>query len=67
MKISAVLLASGLARRYGSNKLLAEVDGEPLYQHAFQAVPPQLFHKAVVVSAYTPILEAAQRSGYATV
>lgn len=62
--ISAVLLASGLSRRYGSNKLLVEVDGIPLYRRAFQALPPALFHRAAVVSCYEEILAAAELAGY---
>lgn len=64
MTISAVLLASGLSRRYGSNKLLAEVDGLPLYHRAFQALPSTLFHRACVVSCYDEILAAAELAGY---
>ena len=64
MVISAVLLASGLSRRYGSNKLLAQVDGIPLYRRAFRALPPALFHRACVVSCYDEILTAAEQAGY---
>lgn len=62
--ISAVLLASGLSRRYGSNKLLEPVDGLPLYRRAFAALPAPLFHRAAVVSCYDEILRAAEGAGY---
>ena len=62
--VSAVLLASGLSRRYGSNKLLEPVDGLPLYRRAFAALPPPLFHRAAVVSCYDEILLAAEEAGY---
>ena len=64
LKISAVLLAAGLSRRYGSNKLLAEVDGLPLYRRAFAALPSSLFAQAAVVSCYDEILAAAGAAGY---
>ena len=32
--IACILLASGFGRRFGSNKLLYEVHGIPMYQHA---------------------------------
>lgn len=62
--VSAVLLASGLSRRYGSNKLLELVDGLPLYRRAFAALPAPLFHRAAVVSCYDEILLAAEEAGY---
>ena len=64
LKLSAVLLAAGLSRRYGTNKLLAEVDGLPLYRRAFAALPPSLFTPAAVVSCYDEILAAAAAAGY---
>ena len=33
-RVGAVLLASGLGRRFGSNKLLRLVEGVPLYRRA---------------------------------
>lgn len=64
MRLGCVLLASGYARRYGSNKLLTLRDGLPLYRRAFAALPPALFAKAVVTSQYEEILTAAGREGY---
>ena len=64
MRIGAVLLASGAARRFGSNKLLQEVDGAAMIQRAMWAVPACLFDKAVVVSAYPEILSLAEENGY---
>ena len=34
-EIGCVIMASGLAKRFGSNKLLAEFDGKPLLCRAF--------------------------------
>ena len=41
-RVGAVLLASGLGRRFGSNKLLRLVEGVPLYrrQQLVRAEPP---------------------------
>ena len=64
MTLSCVLLASGYARRYGSNKLLSLRDGVPLYRRAFSALPPALFHRAVVTSQYDEILADAGELGY---
>ena len=49
-RLGAVLMASGFGRRFGSNKLLAEVDGVPLYHRAMAALAPAEFDRAVVCS-----------------
>lgn len=64
MRVGAVLMASGGAARFGSNKLLHPVDGVPMIQRAFSAVPACLFEEAVVVSRYPDILELAEGQGY---
>lgn len=53
MKLGAVLMASGRARRFGENKLLHPVDGVPMMERAMNALPPELFTKAAVVSPYS--------------
>ena len=63
-RVSAVLLASGLGRRFGGNKLLADFEGRSLFRYAFSALPASLFRQAAVVSAYDEILSAAKEAGY---
>ena len=65
MKIGCVVLAAGNARRFGSNKLKAEVDGESLIHRALEAVPSGLV--TVVVSQYPEILALAGEYGFAAV
>lgn len=36
MKIALILLAAGNSRRFGSNKLLHEIDGRPMYLHTLE-------------------------------
>lgn len=62
--VGAVLMASGAGRRFGSNKLLAQVEGTPLISRVLSAVPAALFSKAVVCSPYPEILELAAAEGY---
>ena len=57
-------MASGFGRRFGSNKLLAEVDGVPLYHRAMAALAPAEFDRAVVCSPYRQILAAGERFGF---
>ena len=33
MKVSLIYMASGFGKRYGTNKLITEFQGEPLYLH----------------------------------
>ena len=65
LKIGCVVLAAGNARRFGSNKLKAEVDGESLIRRALEAVPNGLV--TVVVSQYPEILALAGEYGFAAV
>ena len=57
-----VLMASGLSTRFGSNKLLAPFDGQPLLYRAFAATDtPQLSARIVVTrSAQVQALCKAQ-------
>ena len=64
MKLGAVLMASGAGRRFGGNKLLHPVDGVPMVERAFAAVPAELFDRAYVVSCYPEILTLAGERGY---
>ena len=65
MKIGCVLLAAGNARRFGSNKLQVQVDGESLIRRALKAVPSGLV--TVVVSQYPEILSLAGEYGFEAV
>lgn len=67
MKLGAVLMAAGAAARFGSNKLFCPVDGVPMIERAFDALPPSLFRRASVVSCYPGILALAARRGYRAV
>ncbi|MGN1031706.1 MAG: NTP transferase domain-containing protein, partial [Butyricicoccaceae bacterium] len=68
--ICCVLLASGFGRRFGSNKLLYELNGKPLYLHALDMLR-QLSKRridgqeirVVVVSQYEEIETQACKLG----
>ena len=68
--IACILLASGFGRRFGSNKLLYEVHGIPMYQyalHMLQALSQQTIDgqriQIIVVSQYACIEQHAQELG----
>ena len=51
--IGCVIMASGLARRFGSNKLLADFGGRPLLCRALDATDtPQLACRIVVTEEF---------------
>lgn len=64
MKIGAVLMASGLGRRFGSNKLLTAVEGIPLYRRAMAALAGAGFDRLVVCSSYQEVLSAGEALGF---
>ena len=55
MKISLILLAAGDSRRFGSNKLLYELHGKPMYRYSVDEVAKldtTVFAEKIVVSQY---------------
>ena len=64
MRVGGVLLASGQGKRFGSNKLLAEVEGVPLYRRAMDTLAGAGLHRLAVCSPYPEILAAGENSGF---
>lgn len=64
MQIGLIFMASGSGRRFGSNKLLADVEGLPLFARTLAAYPPALFSVPAVVSCHGDILDYAAGHGY---
>lgn len=62
-QLAAIVMASGHARRFGSNKLLAELDGVPLAARLFQTIPQELFSQISVVARDCTVLGLAEQAG----
>ena len=62
-KISIVITASGHAKRFGSNKLLADLNGKPVIQYTFEAIPGRI-EKTIVVAWDREILDLAESFGF---
>ncbi len=67
LRIGCLVMAAGSGRRFGGNKLAAELDGKPLIRRALEAVPAAQFFAVVVVSQYEDIEELAGQFGFAAI
>ena len=67
LKTGCVVMAAGNARRFGKNKLAAEVRGRSLIRRALEAVPPEAFGAVAVVSQYPEALALAEEFHFAAV
>ena len=66
-QISCIVLAAGLGKRFGGDKLLAEIGGTPLITWALNAVPRDALHQTAVVSKEEQILDLAEQYGFLAV
>lgn len=62
-RCACVVLANGRATRFGSQKLLAQLDGKPVLEHTLAALPGGLLD-TVVAAAPGPVAELAEAAGY---
>ena len=65
MKLGCVIMAAGNARRFGENKLAAEVRGRSLIRRALEAVPADGCEQVIVVTQYPEIMELAEAFRFA--
>ena len=65
MKIALIMLAAGNSRRFGSNKLLYEIDGKPMYLHVLEKLKAvaEETGKITVVTQYEEIEQTARALG----
>lgn len=67
MKISAIIMASGLSERMGKNKLLLELKGKKIYEYVYDLMDKVSFDQVILVSSYDELLEDAKKRGYTAV
>ena len=65
--LGCVVMAAGNARRFGENKLAAELDGRSLIRRALEAVPGEEFKRVAVVTQYPEVLELAEQFRFSAV
>ena len=61
-KLGCVIMASGLGKRFGSNKLMADFHGKPMIQRALDATDG-LFAKRVVVTRHESVAALCRELG----
>ena len=61
-KLGCVVMASGLGKRFGGNKLMADFRGEPLICRALSA-SRGIFHRRVVVTRHEDVAELCREKG----
>ena len=65
MQIGCVLMAAGLGRRFGGNKLTqAAPDGVSLIECALAAIPGEKLARVVVVTQYPEIEKLTKKYGF---
>lgn len=62
-RISAIVLAAGLSRRMGGNKMLAEFEGQPMVRATVQQVLASSVDEVIVVTGHEPAAVAAALEG----
>lgn len=59
LKLGCVVMAAGNARRFGENKLAAQLRGRSLILRALEAVPAEAFENVAVVTQYPEVMRLA--------
>ena len=60
LKLGCVVMAAGNARRFGENKLAADLQGRSLILRALECVPAEEFETVAVVTQYPEVLRLAE-------
>lgn len=62
-KIGCVIMASGMARRFGSNKLLHDFHGEPIMVRILRSMKESAVDYPVVVTRHPEVVEICKNEG----
>ena len=66
-KPGCVVLAAGMGKRFGTNKLTTALDGRSLILRALETVPTECFSSVIVVTQYPEILKLAGEFHFAAI
>ncbi len=62
VSICCIIMASGLGKRFGSNKLLTSLQGKPLFSYALSATALSCIAGRVIVTRYPEIKDYCQKN-----
>ena len=65
--LGCLVMAAGSGRRFGGNKLAADLDGKTLIRRALEAVPAAQFTAVTVVSQYEDLEALAGQFGFSAI
>ncbi len=60
MNISAIVMASGLSKRMGKDKLLLEINNKKIYEYVLETIKKYDFYETIVVAKDDNIIEKAE-------
>jgi molybdenum cofactor cytidylyltransferase len=66
MKISAIVMASGLSKRMNTNKLQMEINNKKIYEYILETIEKCNFYETIVVTNDLNITSKAKSFGYKT-
>ena len=65
--LGCVVMAAGNARRFGENKLAAQLQGRSLILRALEAVPTEKLDRVVVITQYPEVMQLAGQFHFAAI
>lgn len=66
MKLSSIVMASGLSKRMNGNKLQMEINNKKIYEYILETINNHDFHETIVVTNDSEITSKAVSLGYRT-
>ena len=67
LKLGCVVMAAGNAKRFGANKLAAQLRGRSLILRSLESVPPEAFERVVVVTQYPEVMRIVKEFHFASI
>lgn len=61
MRIGCIWMASGEGKRFGANKLMADLAGQPVIAHSIEKVPQELFVRRLVVTRWQEVAQLCEQ------
>ena len=62
--INAIIMASGLSKRMGENKLLLKYKNIPLVEHVLKEIKKCDFNEVILVSQYEEVLNLGKKYNF---